>query len=181
VPRRVVAGGVLVALSIVSGLETVHADVARFVPWNRPETPALVLKDVSGKEHTLADYRGKVVLLNFWATWCEPCKDEMPSLQALKARLAGQPFEVIVVNYGESAGKVREFLAKEKLSLLALLDPAKEAARAWRVRVLPGSYLVDAEGKARSGVIGEFDWGSDEAVKAVRALLPATTGGRGGR
>ena len=175
--------GLLIVASIVSGYEAGRADVSRFVPWARPDTPALSLKDLSGKEHSLADYRGKVLLLNFWATWCEPCKDEMPSMRTLKERLAGQPFEVIVVNYGEGAGKVREFLAREKLDLLALLDPNRDAARAWRVRVLPGSYLIDADGKVRSSVIGEYDWASEEAMKIVRALLPATRkpGGRGAR
>ena len=180
--RCAVIAGLLV-VSIVVGLEAPRADVSRLVPWTRAETPALSLKDLSGKEHALADYRGKVLLLNFWATWCEPCKDEMPSMRALKERLAGRPFEVLVVNYGEGAGKVREFLTREKLELVALLDPNKDTARGWRVRVLPGSYLIDPEGTVRFGVIGEYDWASDEAMKAVRALLPATTtpGGRGGR
>ena len=181
--RRCALIAALLVVSIVAGFEAPRADVSRFVPWTRAETPPLSLKDLSGKEHALADYRGKVLLLNFWATWCEPCKDEMPSMRALKERLAGQPFEVLVVNYGEGAGKVREFLTREKLELVALLDPNKDAARAWRVRVLPGSYLIDTDGRVRSNVIGEYDWASDEAMKAVRALLPATTtpGGRGGR
>ena len=175
--------GLLIALSMGSGVGGVWADASRFVPWTRTETPALSLKDLSGKLHSLADYRGKVLLLNFWATWCEPCKDELPSIRTLRERLAGRPFEVIVVNYGEGGGKVRDFLASEKLELIALLDPNMEVARAWRVRVLPGSYLVDATGKVRYSVIGEFDWASEEAMKTVRGLLPATTtpGERGGR
>ena len=76
---------------------------------------------------------------------------------------------------------MREFLARERLELLALLDPNQDAARAWRVRVLPGSFLVDAEGRVRYSVIGEFDWASEEAMKTVRALLATTSGGRGER
>jgi thiol-disulfide isomerase/thioredoxin len=193
VRQRLVAGGggrrhafgalaaILFALAVA--VDAPRADVDRFVPWNRAETPALTLKDLSGRPHALADYRGKVLLVNFWATWCEPCKDEMPSIRTLKERLAGQPFEVLVVNYGEAAPKVREFLAREKLDFIALLDPGKDVARAWRVRVLPGSYLVDTDGTVRYGVIGEFDWASEDAVKVVRGLLPATAtpGARGGR
>jgi peroxiredoxin len=158
-------------------------DAARFVPWARDETPALSLKDLDGRMHALGDYRGQVVLINFWATWCEPCRDEMPSIRALRDTLASQPFAVLVVNHGESPVRVRDFLAKEKLDLVALLDPSRAAAKAWRVRVLPGSFLVDADGRVRYSVIGEIDWSSDDAVKTVRALLPATTGpaGRGGR
>jgi thiol-disulfide isomerase/thioredoxin len=182
---------ILVALSATIGhppgtadlvLRPAEAEASRFVPW-RGETPTLALKGLDGRAHTLGDYRGKVLLLNFWATWCEPCRDEMPSMRTLREKLAGQPFDVLVVNHGESATRVQDFLAKERLDLIALLDPNKDAARAWRVRVLPGSFLVDREGRARYSVIGEFDWASDAALEAVRALLPATTtpGERGGR
>jgi thiol-disulfide isomerase/thioredoxin len=149
------------------------ADPSRFVPWARPDTPALTLKDPSGRTHALADYRGKVILVNFWATWCEPCRDEMPSLRRLRERLSGQPFEVLAVNYGEAAPRVTEFLSRENLDLVALLDPNQEASRAWRVRVLPASFLVGTDGRARYGVVGELDWSTEEAVKTVRALLPA--------
>jgi cytochrome c biogenesis protein CcmG, thiol:disulfide interchange protein DsbE len=153
------------------------------VPWARPETPGLALKDLAGRPHTLADYRGKVVLLNFWATWCEPCREELPSMRALRERLAGRPFEIVTVNYGEAASRARDFLQRERLDLITLLDPGQETARAWRVRVLPGSFLIDADGRVRYGVIGELDWASEEAVETVRKLLPATAtpGGRGGR
>ena len=158
-----------------------HATDARFIPW-RGETPVLSLKDLGGSVHTLADYRGKVILINFWATWCEPCRDEMPSMRALRKKLADRPFDVLVVNHAESPARVRDFLTREKLDLIALLDPNKEAAKAWRVRVLPGSFLVDGEGRLRYSVIGELDWTSEEALAAVRGLLPATApGGRGGR
>jgi thiol-disulfide isomerase/thioredoxin len=166
-------------LALLAGVAT--AGTSRFVPWSRPDTPPLILKDLDGRTHTLADYRGKVVLLNFWATWCEPCRDEMPSLRTLRERLRGQPFEILTVNYGESATRAREFLERERLDLRVLLDPNQEAARAWRIRVLPGSVLVGPDGRARAAVIGEIDWASEDAVKAVRALLPsARPGGSGG-
>jgi cytochrome c biogenesis protein CcmG, thiol:disulfide interchange protein DsbE len=162
---------------------TVAAEPSRFVPWHRDGTPALTLKDLNGRTHSLADYRGKVILVNFWATWCEPCRDEMPSMLRLRERLGTAPFDVLAVNYGESASRVSEFLARERLALTALLDPNQDAARAWRVRVLPGSFLIGVDGRVRFGVIGEIDWASDEAEKTVRALLPATdrSGGSGGR
>ena len=147
-------------------------DASRFVAWSRPETPGLSLKDSSGRTHALDDYRGKVVLLNFWATWCEPCKDEMPSIVKLKQSLAGRPFEVLAVNFGESSSRVREFLARERLDLVALLDPNKDATRAWRVRVLPASFLVGPDGKVRYSVVGELDWSTETAVRTVQGLLP---------
>jgi thiol-disulfide isomerase/thioredoxin len=154
-------------------LSTSRAEVpARFVPWKEPGAPPLVLKDSAGRVHALAGHRGRVVLVNFWATWCDPCRDEMPSLQRLKERLAGRPFAILAVNYGESARKVDEFLARMPVDFQVLLDPGQQAARAWRVRVLPASFLVDPDGRVRYAVIGELDWASADAERAVRALLP---------
>jgi thiol-disulfide isomerase/thioredoxin len=150
----------------------VEADPLRLIPWRDADTPALALKDPAGRPHALADYRGQVLLVNFWATWCEPCRDEMPSFQRLKERLAGHPLTVLAVNYGESSPKVGEFVRRLGLDLPVLLDPGQQAARAWRVRLLPTSYLVDADGRVRYSVVGELDWASDAAVNAVRRLLP---------
>src|SRR5436853_5476864 len=86
------------------------AAAAELKPWTGGKTPPLVLKDLNGATIDLASYRGKVVLLNFWATWCEPCREEMPSMQELKRKLAGRPFEVLAVNFAESENKVSDFL-----------------------------------------------------------------------
>jgi cytochrome c biogenesis protein CcmG, thiol:disulfide interchange protein DsbE len=169
---------VLLAALIAASLSATHASSAadpnasRFVPWLRAETPALSLRDPNGRAHALDDFRGKVVLLNFWATWCEPCKDEMPSIVKLKQSLAGRPFEVLAVNFAESPSRVREFLVSERLDLIALLDPNKEAARAWRVRVLPASFLVGPDGRVRYSVVGELDWSTETAMRTVQGLLP---------
>jgi thiol-disulfide isomerase/thioredoxin len=147
------------------------AEPSRFVAWRDPAPPPLALKDPSGRVHTLDDYRGQVVLVNFWATWCDPCRDEMPSMQRLKERLAGRPFTVLAVNYGESAEKAGAFLGSISVDFRALLDPGQQAARAWRVRVLPASFLVDPDGRLRYGVIGEIDWASAESERVVLSLL----------
>ena len=160
-------------LAMLLSTQDARADPSRFVPWQRAETPALTLKDLGGRLQSLADYRGKVVLVNFWATWCEPCRDELPSMRRLQERLVGQPFDVLAVNYGESATRISDFLTRERLDLTVLLDPNQEAARTWRVRVLPGSFLVGADGRVRLSVIGEIDWASEDAVQTVRALLHA--------
>jgi thiol-disulfide isomerase/thioredoxin len=149
-----------------------EADLLRLIPWREGNTPALALKDLAWRPHGLADYRGQVLLINFWATWCEPCRDEMPSLQRLKERLAGSPLTVLTVNFGESSQKVGEFARQLGLDFPVLLDPGQQAARAWRVRLLPTSYLVDADGRVRYSVVGELDWATDVAVGAVRRLLP---------
>ncbi len=141
------------------------------MPWTESATPPLSLNDVAGRRHTLADYRGSVVLVNFWATWCEPCREEMVTMRKLQERLGGRPFVTLLVNYGESRMRVGEFVERESIDFPVLLDPNHDALRAWRVRVLPSSFLLDADGRLRYSVIGEIDWTGADAVNVVQGLL----------
>src|SRR5262245_49804826 len=111
--------------------DTGRADAGRFIPWNDPRTPPLALANLGGRLHNLVDYRGKVVLVNFWATWCEPCRQEMPSMERLRERLSGRPFAVLGVNHGESPSRVEAFVKREAIAFPILLDPGQEATRAW--------------------------------------------------
>jgi thiol-disulfide isomerase/thioredoxin len=112
------------------------------------------------------------VLVNFWATWCEPCREEMPSLQRLRDQFAARPFSVLAVNFGESELRAADYVKRASLDLTVLLDPGQDTARAWRVRVLPASFLVGPDGRVRYHVVGEIDWTSTAAVETVRRLLP---------
>jgi thiol-disulfide isomerase/thioredoxin len=141
-------------------------------PWTGGATPPLALQDLDGRQHRLEDYRGKVVLINFWATWCEPCRAEMPSINKLRASLAGQPFVVLAVNLGENEQRIRRFMTQVPLEFTVLLDRDSAVAKAWRARVLPASFLVGPDGRVRYAVIGEYDWEQDAARKAVLALMP---------
>jgi len=143
----------------------------RLLPWKDGATPPLALADLSGRPRGLAQYRGKVVVVNFWATWCEPCRDEMPSLQRLGRQMAAEPFAILAVNYGESDARVADFAKRFGLDFPVLLDPNQDAPRAWRVRVLPASFVVDRGGRVRYRVIGEIDWMGREAVDAVTRLV----------
>lgn len=149
-----------------------RAEEPRFLPWKGAPTPPLELRDLSGQPHTLADYRGKVVLLDFWATWCDFCKDEIAGLTKLQERLAGSPLAILWVNYGQSPARVREYVKQLSADVRVLLDPDQDAARAWQVHMIPSSFLVDVEGRVRYRVIGNLDWGSEDSVRTVRALLP---------
>jgi thiol-disulfide isomerase/thioredoxin len=140
-------------------------------PWTGKPTPALVLTDLGGERVDLRSLHGRVVLVNFWATWCEPCIAEMPSIQRLRQKLSGQPFEVLAVNYGEARPKIEAFLRKAGLSLHVLLDPDKEAAEGWGAKGLPMSFLLDARGQVRYWVFGERDWSEGESLKAVEKLV----------
>ena len=140
-------------------------------PWNGGVTPALKLRDLQDQPVDLAAMRGRVVLVNFWATWCEPCREEMPALERLREKLKGRGFEVITVNFGESSGTVTRFLSSLKVSVPVLLDPHKEAADAWKVRGLPMTFLVDSGGNARYWSFGEQDWNEGEAFRIVDGLI----------
>jgi peroxiredoxin len=136
-------------------------------PWAGVVTPPLELADLEGKTHRLADYRGRAVLLNFWATWCAPCREEMPSIERLRAQLAGRPFAVLAVNVGESAEKARGFAATMPLGFPLLLDRDTRTSRAWGARLLPATYLIGPDGVARFSYFGELDWAKPD----VRAVL----------
>ncbi len=147
------------------------AGAAELKPWTGGATPPLVLQDLHGRMHRLADYRGKVVLVNFWATWCEPCRDEMPSIERLRQSLAGKPFEVLAVNIGEPLGRIERFLEKMPLGFPMLLDRDTAAAKAWKARVVPATFLVGADGRIRYMHYGELDWSSEPVRKRVAELL----------
>jgi thiol-disulfide isomerase/thioredoxin len=159
----------LLAVLAAPGLAgAVHAGELR--PWTGGATPALVLKDIQGREHRLADYRGKVVLVNFWATWCEPCREEMPSLERLRQRLGGS-LVVLAVDYGEGEARVGEFLARVPVGFPVLLDRDMAVSRAWKARALPTTFVVDSAGTIRYSAIGELDWSAPAIEAEVRKLL----------
>jgi thiol-disulfide isomerase/thioredoxin len=166
----------IVTLSVLAGAAialagSARAEPSRFIPWKDAVNPPLALTDLGGTTRMLADYRGRVVLVNFWATWCEPCRDELASISRLQERLAGKPFVVLLVNYGEARARVAEFAKREAVAFPILLDPNQDAPKAWRVRVLPSSFLVGADSRVRYSVIGEIDWAENDAVEVVQNLL----------
>jgi thiol-disulfide isomerase/thioredoxin len=119
--------------------------------------------DVQGQRWTSADLKGRVVVLNFWATWCGPCKEEMPSLQALhKGRVDGQSDAthavVIGINVKETASTVRRFMSAQHLDLPVVLDAQGDLTRQWGVRIYPTTVLIGPDGQARWRVVGEVDW-----------------------
>lgn len=125
------------------------------------------LADYKGNEHRLEDYRDKVVLVNFWASWCPPCIFEMPELQRLKKHFSDQPFEVITVNVAEKKYKVRRFSKLINLELPVLLDTSSETYDDWGVKTLPTSFLIDSSGQIRYQVRGNPGWETED----IRAII----------
>jgi peroxiredoxin len=139
--------------------------------WAGGATPPLALKSLAGADVDLARLRGKVVLVNFWATWCEPCRDEMPAMDKLRERFADEPFVMLAVNVDEPEQRIRRFLERLPVRFDVLLDPGLRATKAWGARILPSTYLVDRNGRIRFAARGELDWADEQNVSALRALL----------
>lgn len=161
--------GVCVLLALCATLTSARA--ASFEPWTGGGREPLVLSDLQGRSHDLSAYRGNVVLINFWATWCEPCRHEMPSIQRLRDRLSGQPFVTFAVNVDEPEARVRSFLKQTGFDLPILLDPNKNVTRSWGVRVLPVTFLIDKEGRLRYRAIGDLDWSDEKIVGIISQLI----------
>lgn len=156
--------------STCAAVAEAHAAPA-LTPWSGGATPPLALKDVEGAAHDLNLYKGKVVLINFWATWCEPCRQEMPSIQRLRDRFAGKPFAVLAINVDEPDARVRHFLEQTRLDLPVLMDRNKTATRGWGVRVMPTTFIVGPDGRIRYRLMGDTDWSADSVAGVVSRLL----------
>jgi thiol-disulfide isomerase/thioredoxin len=131
----------------------------------------LTLADMSGKPVDLAAYKGDVVIVNFWATWCEPCREEMPALDKLQRKLAGKHFRVLGVNVGEGGPRIQQFLERTPVAFPILRDSGMEATKAWRVRVLPASFLVDKNGMLRYQLVGDTNWEDAAQQAPIMELL----------
>ncbi len=162
--RTLLAAALLLAATLVSAQQ--------LKPWAGGATPPLALRDLDGRLHRLGDFRGKVVLVNFWATWCEPCREEMPSMNRLRASLAGRPFAVLAINLAESESRIRRFMEQVPLEFTVLLDRDSAVAKSWRARLLPMSFLIGPDGSIRYSVLGEIDWTQERVRKIILALMP---------
>jgi len=171
--RQVLASSLAAAATLsLPGLARA-AHVVRPWPASKP-APALSLTDLDGKAWSLAALKGHPVVLNFWASWCEPCRAEMPSLELLATRHERAGLVVLAVNYKEPLPKIHRFLEVLPFSLPILLDRDGDAASAWTPRVFPTTVLIDRSGNARSSVIGELDWMDGAARELVEPLLTQT-------
>jgi len=139
--------------------------------------PDLAFQDAGGKPRTLSDWRGKTVLVNLWATWCVPCRKEMPALEGLQTKLGGANFEVVAINIDtRDPEKPKNFLKEANLTRLGYFSDQKakvfqDLKQIGRALGMPTSVLVDGQGCEIGTIAGPAEWGSDDAIKLIKAAL----------
>jgi len=135
------------------------------------EPPLFTLFDLAGKKHVLSDFRGRVLLVNFWASWCPPCVHEIPSMTRLKDTFRDYDFDILAVNLGEDKASIESFLQQHPVNFPVLLDPGQTQPKQWKVFAFPTSYLLDRNGRIRYSVAGGIDWSDPEIRQIVNELL----------
>ena len=153
--------------------------MAALVIKSKPvDLPALTFTDADGKPVSLADFSGKIVLLNIWATWCVPCREEMPALDKLETKLGGKDFQVVAVNIDKGGpDKAAAFLKETGASHLGLYtDPSGKLFATLKAVGMPTTLIIDRHGKEIARLVGPADWASPEAVKVIEAAIAANGG-----
>jgi peroxiredoxin len=144
-----------------ANLKPVAGDVA---------APTLTLKDLHGKSHDLKDYKGQVVLVQFWATYCGPCRQEMPSMNKMTTKMGDVPFKILAVDMGETDTEVKQFVSEVKPEFTILMDEDGQSIGDWKVFAAPSNFIVGPDGNIRYTLFGGVEWDSDELIEKIKAL-----------
>lgn len=164
------AGGLALLAALPNALPTSRAQGRGLTPIpGTPPAPALRLTDADERTVDLAALRGKVVLVNFWATWCPPCRTEFPSLGRVRKRFDPARFEVLAVNVGEDAETVFSFTGHTAFPVL--FDPDSKAMAGWSVRGLPTTFLVDRQGRLAAKAVGGREFDDPDIIARIQKLL----------
>lgn len=155
------------------------ADAAELKEWRIP-APPVALRSLDGGTIDLASLRGRVVIVHFFATWCEPCREELPALQRFVARAGDKPVAVVAISVGEVELRVRRFFQSSPVAFPVLLDPDRVAAKAWGISALPSTVILDAELRPRLAVEGEHGWDQLDPAALYDMIHPETSN-RGSR
>jgi peroxiredoxin len=166
--------GVLVAAAVLPAGELTPEEIREIGLQPLKEGTAIVdfeLQQLGGGTRSLGSFKGKVVFLNFWATWCGPCRQEMPSMERLYKRLKGKGLEIVAVNLQEDAKAVQKFVDEHKLTFPVLLDQSGRVGATYGARSIPTTYVVDREGIVLAGTIGTREWDTEPYIRFFERLL----------
>ena len=134
----------------------------------------LKFKDLNLQDVDLTNKKGNIMILNFWATWCAPCRRELPALQKASEELLPEGVAVLAINVGEASDRVRRFLSDRNVTFPVLTDPSAESRRRWQVNAIPTTYIVDQNGVIFFGAVGERNWAEGRLMRQILSLKDAT-------
>jgi peroxiredoxin len=166
--RRFLVAALLVLFSLPSAAQQAGKGLTPLV--DQPPAPDFSLVDMDGEVYRLSDLRGRVVIVNFWATWCPPCREEMPSMQRAWEQLEAEGIVMLGINVGEDEDTIFEFTANYPVDFPLLLDRDSKIIGQWPVRGLPTTYVVDPDGRLVYQAIGSREWDDPALLSLVRAL-----------
>ncbi len=141
-------------------------------PAEKSQALEISVVSLDNQQLTLSSLQGKVVLLNFWATWCPPCREEIPSMMKLNAFMAGKPFQMVCVSVDEGGkGAVESYFKNSGFSLPAYVDPTGQASRTYGITGVPETFVIDKNGVIQKKIIGGLDWSSPEVIAFLEDLM----------
>ena len=141
-------------------------------PKKKKQAPSFKLKNLVGDTVDLKSFQGKTVLLNFWATWCLPCKEELPSMQKLYEQLGARGLEVVAISIDrDNSDRVKKYIDQYDLTFPILLDPKQEVRKSYFIMGLPTSYLIGADGYLRGFISGAREWDNPSSIKMFSTLV----------
>lgn len=175
--RKFLSPRSLIIILALSVFVPASASAIPVPPWEiekimGKEAPKFSLKDLDGRDISLSALKGNVILLNFWATWCTSCKEEMPSMNSLYNMLKERQFSVVAVSVDRSVKPVKKFLKKIPLDFIMLLDSKYDVAKyKYKVFAYPTTFLIDRNGVIREKFVGEVDWMETEVINKIEKYL----------
>ena len=169
--RSFCQAGFLLWLFFGMGQAAVGDDAHTLELLSKPfAAPDFSLRDVDGKRHRLSDYRGKVVVLNFWATWCPPCRQEMPSMERAHQKLRGEDIVLLAIDVGEDEDTVFEFNGRYPVTFRLLLDTDGAVIGKYPVIGLPTTFVINPLGMATHRAVGGREWDNEQLLARLRAM-----------
>lgn len=151
---------------------TAHAVEESLTPMpDKKVAPGFELSDMDGEKRKLSDYKGKPVIINFWATWCPPCRAELPAMNRAWEKIKKENIEMLAVNVGEDEDTIFAFTGEYPIDFTVLLDETGEEIKKWPIRGLPTTFVLDKEGRIVYRAIGGREWDDEKLLNMVRKLL----------
>ena len=160
----------LAVLFLTAGCGQNGFDKIKKMELGKP-APNFVLQDANGKVWELSSLKGKVVFVNFWATWCKPCRDEMSSIVALNNAMAGKPFQMLSIVFNDDLDMANSFAKRLGATFPVLGNPAEELTQAYMITGVPETFIIDPQGIMQHKFIGPYNWNSPEIKNMIMKLL----------